>query len=45
MTEKSPLPYRPTGSLKHAWKVWQFERKAKKARRAREREFQALLKR
>ena len=39
----SPLQHRRTSGLKHAWKMWMFDRKAKKQARVREREFQALL--
>lgn len=40
----NPMQHRKTSRLKHAWKIYLFERKAKKAQRQREREFQALLK-
>lgn len=38
------MQHRRTSGLKHAWKMWMFDRKAKKAKREREREFRALLK-
>lgn len=41
---ENPLAFRKTSRLKRAWKMWRFEVEGKKAKRRREREFQALLK-